>query len=94
MLSDIAEDPMMAASLQISKYESYVIYNIINWPITNTETKPPYNIPRSADQVSSVLASVDPLLNDTTMYEKMEERAKLLHYMISIGSTNSAKPGH
>ena len=94
MLSDIAEYPMMAASLQISKYESYVIYKIINWPITNNETKQPYNIPISADQVSSVLASVDPLLNDTTMYERMEERAKLLHYMIEIGSTNSAKPGH
>ena len=71
MLSDIEADTMMVASLQISKDESNVIYNIINQSTTNTETNLPYNIPRSAEQVSSVIASVEPLLNETTVYKQM-----------------------
>ena len=76
MLSDIKADPMMVASLQISKYESNVIDKIIYQSTTNTETKLPYNIPRAVDQVSSVLASVDPLLNETKMYERWKKGQK------------------
>ena len=72
MLSDIEADPIMVASLQISTDESNVIDNIIDQSTTKTETKIPYNIPRSVDQVFSVLAIVDPQLNETTMYEWME----------------------
>ena len=38
-----------------------------------------------------MIASVGPLLNKTTMYEGMEERAKLSGYMIAVGSTNASK---
>ena len=78
MLSDIKSDPMMLASVQIIKDNSNFIDNIIDQSTTKTETKLLHNIPRAAYQVSSVLASVDPLLNKTMMYEKMEEREKLL----------------
>ena len=93
MLAYIESDPMMVASLQISKDQYNVIDKITNQSTTKTETNLPYNISRSAEQVSSVLASVEPLLNETTMYELMQERAKLTNYMIAVGSTNAAKPG-
>ena len=93
MLSDIESDPIMLASLKIIKYESNVIDKIIDQSTTNNETNLPYNIPRYADQVSSVLDSADPLLNKTTVYGRMEERAKLSDYMIAVGSTNTSKPG-
>ena len=41
MISDIEEDPMMVASLKISKDESNVITKIIDQFTTNTETKLP-----------------------------------------------------
>ena len=69
MLSYIEADPMMIASLQISKYESNVIDNIIDQYTTKTKANILYNISRYSDQVSNVLASVEPLLNETTMYE-------------------------
>ena len=61
--------------------------------MTKTEKTLPFKVPKAADQVSSVLASVDPLLNETTMYHRMEERAKLSDYMIAVGSIRVAKPG-
>ena len=63
ILSYIEADPMMVASLQISKDKSNAIYNTINQSTTKTETKLPYNIPISVYQVSSVISSFDPLLN-------------------------------
>ena len=53
----------------------------------------PFEVPKVADQVSSVLASFDPLLNEATMYHQMEERAKLSEYMITVVSTKAAKLG-
>ena len=77
VLSDVEADPMMIASLQICKDESNFIDDVINNSMTKTEKKLPFKVPKAADQVSSVLASVDPLLNETTMYHRMEERDKL-----------------
>ena len=90
--NNIEGDPMMVELLQISKYKSNVIDTIINQYTTKTDTKLLYNLPRAADQVSSVLDSVDPLINEKMTYERMEERAKLSDYMISVGSTNADKP--
>ena len=84
---------MMIASLQISKYESNFIDDVIDQSMTKTDKTLPFKVPKSAYQVSSVLANVDPLLKETTMYHRMEERAKLLDYMIVVGSIKAAKPG-
>ena len=93
VLSDVEADPMMIASLQISKDESNFIDDVIDQSMTNTEKTLPFKVPKAVDQVSSVLASVDPLLNETTMYHRMEERAKLPDYIIAVGSIKAAKPG-
>ena len=61
--------------------------------MTKTEKILPFKVPKAADQVSSVLAGVDLLLNETTMYHQMEEGDKLSDYMIAVGSTKAAKPG-
>ena len=93
VLSDVEADPIMVASLQISTDESNVIDHIIDQSISKTEIRLPFEVPKAADQVSSVLANVDPLLNEETMYLRMEQRASLSDYMIAIGSTKAAKPG-
>jgi hypothetical protein len=46
-------------------------------------------VPRAADQVSSVLASVSPTLNDQNLHERLAGRANLGMFKASIGSTNA-----
>jgi hypothetical protein len=45
-------------------------------------------IPRAADQVFSVLATSDPILNDESLWERLHERAELGKFQASIGSTH------
>ena len=63
VISDVKADPMVISSLQISKDESNFIDDVIDQSMTKTEKILPFKVLKTADQVSSVLSSVDPLLN-------------------------------
>ena len=45
-------------------------------------------VPRVADQVSSILGDISPNINDTTLSNRMKERADLGKFQASIGSTD------
>jgi hypothetical protein len=47
-------------------------------------------VPRAAGQVFSVLATIDPILNDKTLWERLQARAELGKFQASIGSTDLA----
>ena len=47
-------------------------------------------IPRQADQVLSVLASIDPILNYKTLYQKMIDIAELGKFQMAIVSMNAS----
>jgi hypothetical protein len=67
LLSDIQEDDAMATSVQVSSAEAKVIDNFLEMSNAAHDEeahlcwKP---IPRAADEISSVLASVSPTLDD------------------------------
>ena len=42
------------------------------------------------DEVASVLHTVNPLLNDETLYERLSNRKELSEFQIAIGSTNAS----
>jgi hypothetical protein len=90
LLSDIEEDEAMAASVQIGAIEIKAIDLVME--TMNEEWQhahPCYeHVPQEADQISSILASVSPILNDQTLYSRMAERANLGKFQASIGSTN------
>jgi hypothetical protein len=44
---------------------------------------------RAADEISSVLASVSPILDDQTLYGRLAARADLGRFKASIGSTDA-----
>ncbi len=93
LLSDIAENPAMAASVQIGSIEEQAIDRIMGSNSVvleeSEETKASINpVPRAADQASSILASISPLLDDHTLYAKLESRANLGRFQSAIGSTN------
>jgi hypothetical protein len=95
LLSDIAEDTAVAASVQISSVENCLIDSVLQRSHSASEEKvqPCWQpIPRAIDQVSSILAAVSPTLNDETIYELLQERANLGRFQMSIGSTD-AMPG-
>jgi hypothetical protein len=90
LLSDIEGDDGMAASVQIGSIEVKAIDLVMETMDEEYEQPHPCyeHVPREADQVSSILASVSPILNDQTLYSRMAERANLGKFQASIGSTN------
>ena len=46
-------------------------------------------VPRSTDQIASVLSSVNPLLTDESLFERLYSSNKLSQFQMSIGSTNA-----
>ena len=92
LLSDVAEDTAAAASVQISSVENCAIDSVLQRSNSASEEKvqPCWkHIPRAIDEVSSVLAAVSPILNDETLYQRLQDRADLGRFQMSIGSTDS-----
>jgi hypothetical protein len=91
LLSDIEGDEAMAASVQVGSIEVKAIDLLME--TMNEELQHPHPcyepVPQEADQISSILASVSPILNDQTLYSRMAERANLGRFQASIGSTNA-----
>ena len=97
LLSAVKADDAMAASLSIGQAEASVIDANLERSYENSSeaTQPPYPvIPRECDEISSVLAGVDPCLNDEVLYQRLEARAKLGDFMMAVGSTTVLPTSH
>ncbi len=84
----------MAASVQVSSAEAKAIDTCLetSGAAYDEEAHPCWEpIPRAADEISSVLASVSPTLDDQTLYRRLTERADLGRFESSIGSTNASR---
>jgi hypothetical protein len=95
LLSEVAEDTAIVASMQISSVENCAVDTVLQRSHSASEEKVQpcwQHIPRAVDKVSSVLAAVSPILNDETLYELLQDRADLGRFQMSIGSTD-AMPG-
>jgi hypothetical protein len=80
----------MATSVQIGSIEVKAIDLVMETVDEDSEKPHPCyeHVPRAADQVSIILASVSTILNEQNLYERMTERANLGKFQASIGSTN------
>lgn len=90
LLSDVKQDMAMAASLGIGSVETCAIDSNLErrYLASSENVQPPYpRIPSQCDQVSSVLAGIDPCLNDEVLYKRLEARAHLGDFMMAAGST-------
>ena len=91
ILSDIEQNERMVSSAVLSGLETRLIDKVLD--SADFERNAPrqvyLSIPRQADEIYSVLASVDPLLNDQTLYNRMHEQAKLSRFKMSVGSTTA-----
>jgi hypothetical protein len=91
LLSEVDESEAMAASVQVSSIESRAIDLVLHSCYDDEETVERIykTVPRAADQISSVLGAVSPLLDDVGLYNRMSVRLDLGNYQATIGSTNA-----
>ncbi len=91
LLSEVEDNEAMAASVQVSSIESRVIDRALETSDDEREILKPcfYIIPRAADEISSVLASVSPIYDDATLYERLSARSEVGKFKASIGSTDA-----
>jgi hypothetical protein len=93
MLSDVQEDAALAASVQISRIETTAIDVILKRSDDASEEAPQHTwkcIPRNANQVSSVLAGVLPILDDRVLYQRLRAISDLGKFQTSIGSIDAS----
>jgi hypothetical protein len=84
----------MAASAQVSSAEPKAIDTFLetSGAAYGEEAHPCWKpIPRAADEISSVLASVSPTIDDQVLYERLIEKAELGRFKASIGSTDASR---
>ena len=79
----------MTASLQVSGTKSKQIDNIYK-NNSRQESKKYKSIPKAADEVSSVLAGINPTLNDSEFCDILNEAEKLSQFKMTIGSTTTS----
>ena len=91
LLSEIEEHENMRVSAVISSIESRTIDRVLDdLDVLEEKVAPQYQpIPRAADEISSILASVSPILDDATLYERLAVRSAIGKFKTSIGSTDA-----
>jgi hypothetical protein len=91
LLSEIDEDSLMEASAVISSIKTRTIDCVLeHCNVLEEKDTPQYQpIPRAADEISSILASVSPVLDDTNLYARLSARSELGKFKASIGSTDA-----
>jgi hypothetical protein len=85
----------MASSIQVSSIEACRAIDRALETSENEEgpVKPRYDtVPRAADEISSVLVPVSPILDDMVLYQQLSARSELGKFQTSIGSTDA--PGN
>ena len=92
LLEEILEDPAYAEAGHIGLNETKTITNLIgNVNVKENDILPVYDVvPPAADQIASVLSAVNPIYNDSTLYDMLHERALLGKFQVAIGSTNGS----
>jgi hypothetical protein len=93
LLSDVHDDTALAASVHILSIESNLIDDLLQRSDADTEEKvhPRWQpIPPEANEVSSVLAGITPLLDDQALYERLQARLDLGKFKASFGSTDAS----
>ena len=92
LLSNIPEDAAVTASVQVSSAEARTIDTVLEGNVASHDENAAHScwqpIPRAAHEVSSILASVSPILDDQVLYGRLAERADVGKFKASIGSTN------
>ena len=89
LLTEVQES-CLTATTQVSSIEVNLVDRILERDESDDEedVHPKYQrIPKEANEVSSVLVGISPVLDDCALYERMKQRAEIGRFQMSIGST-------
>jgi hypothetical protein len=91
LLNDIEEDESMNISAVVSSAETRMIDRVLDAAnVSEEKVDRSYQpIPHAADDISSTLAEVSPLLDDASLYGRLAARSELGKFKASIGSTDA-----
>ena len=81
----------MADLVQIVSAEMKLVEDIILRSVSESDNRlrPHFqSIPYPANQISSVLNEISPLMDNTTLYHSLNEQEMISQFKASIGSTN------
>jgi hypothetical protein len=94
LLSEVEENEAMSSSIQVSSIESRAIDCALETSQDEEgPVRPRYDtVPRAADEISSVLVPISPILDDMVLYQRLSARSELGKFQASIGSTDD--PGN
>jgi hypothetical protein len=90
LLTEIEEDESMAISAVVSSAETRMIDHVLDAANASEEkVERSYQpIPHAADEISSILAEVSPLLDDVALYGRLAARSVIGKFKVPIGSTD------
>ena len=87
ILEDIQEDVSISTASYIGHVETQAIEEILSVNYQHQPEPTFAAMPEEDNQIISVLLFVLPVLNDNTMYHKLEDRCNLGKFQIAIRST-------
>ena len=90
LLQDVPEDVNMSVVSYIGHVETQAIKKLLE---DNKEDypKPVYTrVPEKIDQITNVLSSIDPLLDDKTLHDRLNNRCELGKFQMAVESTNAS----
>ena len=94
MLSEVEEDPEIAAACYIGHVESQRVIELLDRNTVDEHDSPNTTVKKEKDEIASVLLNVNPLLTDESLYERLNNRNKVSQFQTAIGSTYASKHDH
>ena len=88
ILSDVTEDTNISSAVFIGHIETKAIEDLLTIIPDDCPDPTFAALPGEADEVASVLSSVNPVLNDITLHDMLREQCELGKFQMSIGSMN------
>ena len=94
LLEEIPEMNEMADASFIGSVETSAIHSLLKQQ-TADGTKPLFNmVPSEIDEVASVLVGINPIYDDNTLHNRLDNRTNLSKFQMSIGSTTATCGQH
>jgi hypothetical protein len=93
LLSEVEEDAEISAACYIGHVESQAVIQLLDkhGELDMDESCQNNPCPKAADEIASLLTSVNPTLTDECFHQSLKIRNKLSQFQMDIGSTNTSK---
>ena len=90
ILSDIPDSADIADASFIGSVETSAITSLLNKETEEPNTQMFDVVPSEANEIASVLAGINPILDDRILHNRLSDRANLRKYQMAVGSTTGS----